>query len=496
MNFPEFGPDAQCPLCQQPLAEGAGRLRRFENFVQQEAEVTAQTRKKALGDEQKVFAEQSVLLGIDDELFSEIEALEKALASETRAFETALTNRHAAIKTAISSRGWDQIAALPPSPAARLQALADKLHQEAETLEKLTDERARTVMQAQFDELAARIRLAKVKAAVFTAVERLDHQTRLSECLSALKTNAISLKASDLTEKVVSKELEAALNLEFKALGVGNLQVCLKSRADKGKAFHKLKLDLPQARTPGDILSEGEQRAIAIGSFLAEVNIGGGSGGIVFDDPVSSLDHKRRERVARRLAEEAAKRQVIIFTHDLYFLNLLVEEAGNAGVPIETQSVTRRPEGFGVADPDLPFEGMNTKARVGYLRSRQQAIEKVYRSGDELEHRKLTADAYRQLRIAWERATEEILLRQVVLRFRKGVETQRLIGVVVENDDYATIDRWMSKCSNYAHDQALLGGVEVPDPDELLADINALDEWRKQTDKRAEEVTKERKSGK
>lgn len=67
----------------------------------------------------------------------------------------------------------------------------------------------------------------------------------------------------------------------------------------------------------------------------------------------------------------------------------------------------------------------------------------------------------------------------MVLRFRKGIETQRLAGVVVEDGDHAAVDQWMSKCSNYAHDQALLGGVEVPDPDELLADISALDEWRK-----------------
>ena len=88
------------------------------------------------------------------------------------------------------------------------------------------------------------------------------------------------------------------------------------------------------------------------------------------------------------------------------------------------------------------------------------------------------------------------MLSHKCLRFRKGIETQRLSGVVVENEDYATIDSWMTKCSNYAHDQALLGGVEVPDPHELLDDINALEEWRKQTEKRSEDVSKKRKSGK
>ena len=493
-TFPDLGPDSQCPLCQQPLNEGADRLLRFEEFVQQEAEKKAEASKKALSDEYNVFTERDVSLGIDDELYTELEAIDKDLATDTRKFSSEILARHAAIKEAVSTKDWGRVLAMPASPAIRLQSWVDKLNAEADTLDKIAEEEGRAKAKKEFAELDARIQLAKVKRAVLTAVERLDRQAKLRKCQSAVKTNSISKKATELTQKVVSKDLESALNREFKSLGVGNLQVCLKSRTDKGKAFHKLKLDLPQAKTPGDILSEGEQRAIAIGSFLAEANIGESSTGVVFDDPVSSLDHKRRERVARRLAQEASKRQVIVFTHDLYFLDLLIHESEKAGVPVEKQSLIRRPEGFGVADPDLPFEGMNTKARVGYLRNKQQQINKIYKSGDEPEHRKQTADAYRQLRIAWERAIEEVLFRSVVLRFRKGIETQRLAGVVVEDGDYATVDQWMSKCSNYAHDQALLGGVEVPDPDELLADINALEEWRKQIEKRGEVTQKQRKS--
>ena len=82
-----------------------------------------------------------------------------------------------------------------------------KLNAEAETLEKASDEKVRAALQKQFDELDARMRLSQVKDAVVTAVTRLNHQAKLVKCLSAVKTNAISLKASDLAEKVVSKEL-------------------------------------------------------------------------------------------------------------------------------------------------------------------------------------------------------------------------------------------------------------------------------------------------
>ncbi|WP_267966380.1 AAA family ATPase [Hydrogenophaga sp. NFH-34] len=298
-----------------------------------------------------------------------------------------------------------------------------------------------------------------------------------------------------MAEKVVSKELADALNREFKALGVGTLRVSLQSRSDRGKALHKLKLELPQSRSPSDILSEGEQRAIAIGSFLAEVGLSGGKGGIVFDDPVSSLDHRRRERVAKRLTAEAAQRQVVVFTHDIYFLCLLVEEAKLAGVPIATQSLTRRAEGFGVADPDLPFEGKTASKRVSALKAQHQAIAKLHKDGEEQEHRRQTVDAYFRLRMAWERAVEEVLLREVILRFRKGVETQRLAGVVVEDDDYAQVNAGMTKCSNYAHDKALMGGVAVPEPDELLADIMALETWRGQVETRNVNTAKKRKAG-
>lgn len=296
-------------------------------------------------------------------------------------------------------------------------------------------------------------------------------------------------------EKVVSKELADALNREFKALGVGTLKVSLQSRADRGKALHKLKLELPQSRSPGDILSEGEQRAVAIGSFLAEIGLNGDKGGIVFDDPVSSLDHRRREHVAKRLAAEAATRQVVVFTHDIYFLCLLLEEAKLAGTTISSQSLVRRAEGFGIADPELPFQGKNASKRIGALKAQQQLIAKLHKDGEEQEHRKQTMDAYVRLRMTWERAVEEVLLREVVLRFRKGVETQRLAGVVVDDEDYAKISAGMSKCSNYAHDKALEGGIAVPEPDELLADINALETWRLEVEKRSIETGKKRKAG-
>ena len=62
---------------------------------------------------------------------------------------------------------------------------------------------------------------------------------------------------------------------------------------------------------------------------------------------------------------------------------------------------------------------MGTKARIGELRNWQQRIAKLYNDGDESEYRKKTVDVYRQLRITWERAIEEVLFRNAVVVLAK-----------------------------------------------------------------------------
>jgi len=490
--FPDLGKGTSCPLCQQPLDAGAERLARFDAFIQQEAEKTARSRRRELTDALNAFGALEPSLGVDNELYAELEGLDPVTTAALRDFQSALTARHQAIQAAALSGNWGGIGPVPPSPHARLEALVGQTRGEVETLLKAAGAGTRAILEARSKELNARQRLSEVKASVLRAVEQMDRQAKLVRCLSAVKPNAITTKSKELTEKVVSEELKTALNREFKFLGADELQVSLKSRPDRGKCYHKLKIELPQAKTLKDILSEGEQRAIAIGAFLAEVTLEGGKGGVVFDDPVSSLDHRRREKVARRLVQEAGKRQVIIFTHDIYFLAVLKDEAAKTGAMITTKSLDRGPEGFGVTSEHLPFEGMNTKARVGFLHNLHQGIAKLYRNKEMAAFRQKTTEAYCQLRIAWERAVEEILFRDVVVRFRKSIETQKLRYVMIDPDDLKVISRWMSKCSNFEHDQAALGGTEIPSPEELLEDIDALETWRLDMDQRKRAVDAKR----
>lgn len=73
-----------------------------------------------------------------------------------------------------------------------------------------------------------------------------------------------------------------------------------------------------------DILSEGEQKAIALAEFLTELQLDNIKAPVIFDDPVNSLDHNIIDDVARRLFRLSNERQVVIFTHSVLLFNSLL----------------------------------------------------------------------------------------------------------------------------------------------------------------------------
>src|SRR6202008_1409324 len=115
--------------------------------------------------------------------------------------------------------------------------------------------------------------------------------------------------------------------------------------------------------TVTDVLSEGEGRALSLAAFLTELSTAPSCSAIIFDDPVSSLDHIWRERIAHRLVEESKIRQVIVFTHDLVFLRSLMALSAKASVPCQHQYLRREAQA-GITSPDLPWVAMNVKSRL------------------------------------------------------------------------------------------------------------------------------------
>lgn len=89
---------------------------------------------------------------------------------------------------------------------------------------------------------------------------------------------------------------------------------------------------------------------------------------------MSSLDHIHRKAVAARLVEEAAHRQVIVFTHDLTFLFELRREAEAKSQPVQYQTVYRRSERPGYIEGELPNKARSALQLANALRSELKSV--------------------------------------------------------------------------------------------------------------------------
>ncbi|RYE49815.1 MAG: hypothetical protein EOP24_00820 [Hyphomicrobiales bacterium] len=154
---------------------------------------------------------------------------------------------------------------------------------------------------------------------------------------SQLSPRHLTDKQQELFASVIAKNYRVDLATECEALNC-DVPIELHTQGRQGQTIRSL---LVRDRSPDDILSEGEQRAVALADFLTEVGLNPDNIGIILDDPVTSLDIERKDRIAARLVKEAASRQVILFTHDMVFFVMLVEAAGKAGLKLTTHWMQR-----------------------------------------------------------------------------------------------------------------------------------------------------------
>jgi energy-coupling factor transporter ATP-binding protein EcfA2 len=495
--FPVTQANARCVLCQQELLDGADRMKAFQEFIERDVEKVLENRTKERAETKAILDNLDAGDGlIDEETINEIHATSASVGDVVKAFRNSMEMRLVAAKKTLANGEERDRAGAIPNVSNAIAELRPNVEEHIKDLQKLLRADERKQIEDEFAELEARIKLEKDKEGLKRAIKKLQLLALLEDALRRVSTTGISKKVTELNEIAITKGLEAKLNEEFASLGAHRIKMKLERRTAKGKTLHKLRLQLnvPRDVPLSAVLSEGEQRAIALGSFLAEVNLGGGSSGLIFDDPVSSLDHTRREFVARRLIKESEARQVIIFTHDLYFLFLLLDIAGKTAVPCTAQSINAWGGEIGIVRADVPFRGKSVRERIGELRARHQAAEKAFRTKNQSGYEAMIRDGYERLRESWERAVEEVLFAGVVQRFRQGLESQMLHSVAVEDEDYKEVFEAISRCSRFTHDQAVIANPPVPEPTEFLQDVQRLEQFRSKVEERKKEIFARRKA--
>jgi ABC-type dipeptide/oligopeptide/nickel transport system ATPase subunit len=465
---------AQCVLCQQNLdSVAAERLRQFESFVEQEAQKRANTaRQTAVAAFAPIGRVDPSVLVADKPLLDEIEANKTGLRDRLLGASGALAARKRGLMAAEEARDFKSEATPIEAASADLRALALQLAQSAEGLERLAGAEARKKSEQRLADLRSRRALGERIDQVLQVAEDLMLKKALLSAYRAADSGPVSRKMQALHAEALSAEAEAAFARECALLGVSHVPIRSTTRMERGKAKQQVKLDTVGSEKVGEVLSEGELRALALATFMAEVSLVPGHGAVIFDDPMSSLDHARRERVAKRLVSEARKRQVIVFTHDLAFANHLADEAAHQSVDATAMSVRRQKDRAGVIFPELPFAGQKVPERLERIKAMATDADRAANAGETEQSETIIRTAYGRLRETWERGVEESVLNETVVRFRPGVSTQRLRAVAVEDAHYEAIHEAMARCSHFAaHDTSSDANTATPTSDELRADI-------------------------
>jgi hypothetical protein len=496
-DFPPVEEGDRCVLCLQDLApEARQRLTDFDAFVKSEVSAKAADKRSKVEALRVAFGEAAAAAGLfsvdltlranaPDEAAT-LDALHVAVGQRLDAGLRALEGKE--VKVEPSNDGGMQTCIKKSkelsSIANSLQAIID-----AGQAQRLADKKAELEIRRAFCNSAAIVK------------ERHGHKQRraiLIKAQAGCNTAGVTRQGGELLRRFVTDELATAFGKEAAALQVTSAEVRLNATPKKGAVERSLNLGTQQVKaTPPLILSEGEYRAASLAAFFAEQSTLPQGAPMIIDDPVSSLDHMRREKVAHRLATLAATRQVIIFTHDLPFLMMLHEACAKAAVELTPVYLERAKGGFGsVSDQPAPWDALAFKQRRNHLEQRLSELKKHYEeTGDDETYRNRITVFYDRARKTWERGVEELIFQQAVVRFRRSVETLRLKSAPIDQDLYVAVTNGMTDASAITgHDQAGELGGAWPDPakaEAVLAGLKAFEELAKT---KAQEARKAREA--
>ena len=422
--FPAKVNGARCVLCHQVLDEAsADRLTRFYQMATSDTEtqLTSARRKLAWYGEalSKValafFAQESAARRTLQELDT---ALEEDIAAHVEGYRLVVE----ALTHAVANESDAGLSLIEyDSVTERLSALVERLQQDNEML-RLND--PKTLIQALLLEqqlLNDRKRLTDQYEDIAAAVEDLKWVAKATQCIRGFPATQrdVTSKQKALATELVAQGFIARFTQNCTALRLV-LPVQFRFAGDAGTTDRKIEIANASVTgvEPSRILSEGEQTAAALADFLTEIELNGACAGIVLDDPVTSMDHVRKESIAQRLVDEASRRQVIVFTHDILFTNYLATAAEEKGVAFAGRTIWRDDaDAPGAIDrlafPHEHYEGAaHDRAKKHFDAARALA-------GDP--QRDALEKACGSLRTAYEDFIQKKLFNNVVRRWRENI---------------------------------------------------------------------------
>ena len=269
-----------------------------------------------------------------------------------------------------------------------------------------------------------------------------------------------------LSEKYFNTGYISTFNLECNNLN-GNFGIYIDTKSSDGHSNRQLFL---KGKNPSAVLSEGEQKVIALADFIAETNLSVINNGIIFDDPVTSLDEERKSIIAERLVTIAKDKQVIIFTHDLVFVSSLI----NHSVELDVQQECHWVESTGNEIGIIWLRNTPSYEKSYKKSGKAQSFYDKAKIAQPEEREINIKNGFAALRTSYEALVIFDLFEGVVQRFNERVSVDSLSSVYFDEQIRDEIIDSFSQCCRYmeGHSHSDKYGYKKPESDNLKEEID------------------------
>lgn len=304
----------------------------------------------------------------------------------------------------------------------------------------------------------------------------------VSKCKTKLNTSQVSIKIGDLmnSQAVGLQHQEFIAHLKKFNKDLASKVAIKKTRTASGITYQKCSFSGIKEGM-NSILSEGEQKIVALSNFLAECTIDNRKNSIVFDDPVNSLDMDYRDLIAKQIVKLSADRQIIVLTHDLSFLRLLIDTHKNTiNSDCDVIGIEKYNEISGVVTDEIPYLAKNIDERINSIR-------KILRECDSLPitdaHGRETKldSARKRFRMLVEKSVEDILSNKTYQRFSKNINLKKrnLSGyIITKQSDVDLLLNLFGKYSVTEHDGGTSTIPLLPTKQIMQQDITDYLAWK------------------
>ena len=431
LGFSEYPQEHDvCLYCRQPLeAEALSLLRRYGEFLTDAAQTQLQAQIKTLEDRipslklEQVQGSRSALSTVEDD--SDPRQIAVRLLDDAGAALQLIENRQACTHLDLAQRSSDL-----KTP---IQELHDRLTSEIKALEEKQKDQGQVIpsLQREIKELEDRIKLSTHLDQIKNCVANAKAAQRFGELdqeISKSVKASLTRASNRASEELANQDFELRFAEECAALDAPKVTLSFQGR--QGSAQRRKRVF---DHRPSEILSEGEQKVLALADFLAESRMHNSKHPIIFDDPVSSLDYRRLDQVADRLAQLAEEHQVIVLTHNIMFAAKLLDHRQGKGRRTLFMEIRDAGTDKGIVAPDVEprlDKPPNLANRVG------NAIDEASQA-DPSSQDALIAHAYALMRSWCEAFAEQELLGNVSQRYRRNIMMTRLDKIKVERLDDA-----------------------------------------------------------